>query len=75
MVLPEVRLTDRLEEVKLLQKRHRPEEIVAKLQQVDVLISQVQAVAEAVRSIDLSQLSNFCWRKENGSLDIIRFCG
>jgi hypothetical protein len=32
-------------------KRHKPEEIVAKLRQVDVLVSQGQSVADAVRSI------------------------
>ena len=32
------------------QKRHKPEEIVAKLRQVDVLVSQGKLVAEAVRS-------------------------
>ena len=34
-------------------KRHKPEEIVAKLRQVDVLASQGQSVADAVRSIVL----------------------
>ena len=29
-------------------KKHRPEEIVAKLRQVDVLVSQGQTVAEAI---------------------------
>ncbi|MBL3608169.1 IS3 family transposase, partial [Rhodovulum sulfidophilum] len=33
------------------QKRHKPEEIVAKLREVDVLVSQGRSVAEAVRSI------------------------
>ena len=33
------------------QKRHKPEEIVAKLRQVDVLVSQVRSVAKAVQSI------------------------
>jgi len=32
-------------------KRHRPEEIVAKLRQVDVMASQSQSVADAVRAI------------------------
>src|SRR5215203_953791 len=32
-------------------KRHKPEEIVAKLRQVDVLVSQGQSVAEAVRQV------------------------
>lgn len=33
------------------QKKHEPEEIVAKLRQVDVLVSQGQSVAEAVRGL------------------------
>ena len=36
------------------QKKHKPEEIVAKLRQVDVLVSQGQSVAEAVRSISVT---------------------
>jgi len=32
-------------------KSYKPEEIVAKLRQVDVLTSQGQSVAEAIRSI------------------------
>lgn len=32
-------------------KKHKPEEIVAKLRQVDVLVSQGQPVAEAIRAI------------------------
>ena len=36
------------------QKKHKPEEIVAKLRQVDVGVSQGQSVAEAVRSIGVT---------------------
>ncbi len=36
-------------------KRHHPEEIVAKLRQVDVLTSQGQSVADAVRSIGVQR--------------------
>ena len=36
------------------QKKPKPEEIVAKLRQVDVLVSQGQSVAEAVRSIGVT---------------------
>ena len=32
-------------------RKHKPEEVVAKLRQVDVLVSQGRSVAEAVRSI------------------------
>jgi hypothetical protein len=43
------------------QKKHKPEEIVAKLRQVDVLLS--QDVGEAVRSIGMTQFSYYRWRK------------
>lgn len=38
-------------------KRHKPEEIVAKLRQVEVLTSQGQSVADAIRSIGVTRLS------------------
>ena len=50
------------------QKKHRPEEIVAKLRRVDVLVSQGQSVAEAVRSIGVTQFTYYRWRKEFGGL-------
>jgi putative transposase len=45
-------------------KTYKPEEIVAKLRQVDVLTSQGQGVAEAIRSIGVSDR----WRQEFGGL-------
>ncbi len=38
-------------------KAHTPEEIVAKLRQVEVLAAQGKAVAEAVRSIGVTEQS------------------
>jgi len=38
-------------------KRPKPEEIVAKLRQADVLISQGQSVAEAIRAIAVSEVT------------------
>jgi len=38
-------------------KHHKPEEIVAKLRQVEVMTGQGRSVAEAVRSIEVSQRS------------------
>ena len=52
----------------MAQKKHRPEEIVAKLRQVDVLVSQGRPVAEAVRSIGVTQFTYYRWRKEFGGL-------
>jgi len=36
------------------QRKHKPEEIVAKLRQVDVLLSQGRPVADAIRSISVT---------------------
>ena len=49
-------------------KRHKPEEIVAKLRQVDVLVSQGQSVADAVRTIGVTEVTYCRWRQEFGGL-------
>ena len=38
-------------------KRYKPEEIVAKLRQVDVLVSQGQSMADAIRQIGVSEVA------------------
>lgn len=50
------------------QKEHEPKEIVTKLWQVDVLISQGRSVAEAVHSIGMTQFTYYRGRKEFGGL-------
>jgi transposase-like protein len=50
------------------QKKHKPEEIVAKLRQVDVLLSQGRSVGEAVRTIGVTPFTYYRWRKEFGGL-------
>jgi len=49
-------------------KKHKPEEIVAKLRQVDVLVSQGRSMSEAVRSIGVTRFTYCRWRKEYGGL-------
>ncbi len=49
-------------------KRHHPEEIVAKLRQVDVLTSQGQSGADAVGSIGVTEVTYYRWRREYGGL-------
>src|ERR687883_1521787 len=49
-------------------KRHKPEEIVSKLRQVDVLVSQGQAVADAIRAIGVTEVTYYRWRQEFGGL-------
>ena len=52
----------------MARKRHKPEEIVAKLRQVDVLTGQGTPVAEAIRSIGVTEVTYYRWRQEFGGL-------
>src|ERR1044072_1666003 len=52
----------------MARKSYKPEEIVAKLRQVDVLTSQGQGVAEAIRSIGVSEVTYYRSRQEFGGL-------
>ncbi len=52
----------------MARKRHKPEEIVAKLRQVDVLTAQGTPVAEAIRSIGVTEVTYYRWRQEFGGL-------
>ena len=52
----------------MARKRHTAEEIVAKLRQVDVLMAQGRPVAEAVRSIGVTEVTYYRWRNEYGGL-------
>ena len=46
-----------MEDQNMPRKKHMPEEIVAKLRQVDVLVSQGGAIAEAVRQIGVTEVT------------------
>jgi putative transposase len=54
----------------MARKRYKPEEIVAKLRQVDVLVSQGTSMADAIRQIGVSEVSFYRWRQEFGGLKI-----
>jgi putative transposase len=45
----------------MLRKHHKPEEIVAKLRQVDVMVSQGQSVADAVRAIGVTEVTYYLY--------------
>ena len=49
-------------------KHQKPEEIVAKLSQVDVLTSQGKSVADAIRAIGVTEVTYYRWRQEYGGL-------
>ena len=51
-------------------RTHTPEEIVAKLRQVEVLTAQGKPVAEAVRAIGVTDQTYYRWRAEFGGLKL-----
>jgi transposase len=42
-------------------KKHKTEEVVAKLRQMDVLVSQGQSVADAIRAIGVAEVTYYRW--------------
>jgi len=50
-------------------KRDKPEEIVAKLRQVEVLQGQGMPVVDAVRQIGVTQNTYYRWRKPYGGMN------
>ena len=52
----------------MVMKRYRPEEIVGKLRQADVLHSQGMSMADAIRQLSISEVTFYRWRKEYGGL-------
>ncbi len=54
----------------MARKHHKPEEIVAKLRQVEVLVGQDTPVADAVRTIGVTEATYYRWRSEFGGLKL-----
>ena len=53
----------------ITRKRHRPEEIVAKLREVDEALSQGKTLEDVAKSLDVSLMTLHRWRTEYGSTD------
>ena len=51
-------------------KRYTPEQIINKLREAEVLISQGKSAAEASRQIGVVQQTYYRWRKEYGGMRI-----
>jgi transposase-like protein len=49
-------------------KREKPEDIVMKLRQVEVLQGQGMSVAEAVRQVGITQQTYYRWRRQYGGM-------
>ena len=51
-------------------KTFTPEQVVAKLRQIEVLISQGKGISLACKDAGISDVSYYRWRKEYGGLQI-----
>ena len=49
-------------------KRHKPEEIVTKLRQVDVLVGQGMSRVDAIREVRITKQTCYRWRKQYGGM-------
>jgi transposase-like protein len=59
---------DPLKDIEMASKRHKAEEIVTKLRQVDVLHAQGKSMAAAIRSTGVTEVTYYRWRSEYGGL-------
>ena len=49
-------------------KRHKPEKIVTKLRQVEVLVGQGMARIDAIREVRITEQTYYRWRKQYGGM-------
>lgn len=54
----------------MAKKQYRPEEIIAKLREADVLLAQGIKVPEVCKTIGVHPITYYRWRKEFGGLKI-----
>ena len=52
----------------MAKRSYKPEEVVSKLRQVDVLHSQGMSMVDAIRQIGVSEVTFYRWRKEYGGM-------
>ncbi|PLX43039.1 MAG: IS3 family transposase, partial [Deltaproteobacteria bacterium] len=54
----------------MAKKRYRPEEIIAKLREADVLLAQGNKVPEVARHLGVTEQTYYRWRKEYGGMKV-----
>ena len=54
----------------MARRHHKPEEIVSKLRQVEVLSGQGKSIVDAVRTIGVTEATYYRWRAEYGGLEL-----
>jgi len=52
----------------MVKKRYRPEDIIARLREADVLISHGKSGAETIKHLGVSEVTYYRWPKEYGGI-------
>ena len=54
----------------MAKKRYRPEEIISKLREADVLLAQGKKVPEVSKAIGVHEITYYRWRREYGGMKV-----
>jgi transposase-like protein len=54
----------------MAKKRYRPEEIIGKLREADVLISQGKKVVDVIKALGITDVTSYRWRQEFGGMSV-----
>jgi len=54
----------------MTKRSHKPEQIIEKLREAEVLLSQGSTVGEAARKIGVTDMTYYRWRREYGGMRI-----
>jgi transposase-like protein len=54
----------------MAKKRYRPEEIIAKLREAEVLLAQGIKVPEVAKAIGVHEITYYRWRREYGGMKV-----
>ena len=54
----------------MARKQYRPEEIIAKLREAEVLLARGKKVAEVVKELGIHEVTYYRWRKEYGGMRV-----
>jgi len=56
-------------------KRYRPEEIIGKLREADVLLSQGKKVVDVIKALGVTDVTYYRWRQEFGGMSVSQVMG
>lgn len=54
----------------MARRNYRPEEIIAKLREAEILLAQGMKVPEVVRELGIHEVTYYRWRKEYGGMRV-----